>query len=89
MNIKANKKNILVGIIVVIIIGIIGIVCYDRITVNNQYYIGEKNLEIPIFVYHNIVNDSSEINMIIFKQQRIIYNLNVHAALIFYPNAIT
>ena len=61
MNIKANKKNILVGIIVVIIIGIIGIVCYDRITVNNQYYIGEKNLEIPIFVYHNIVNDSSEI----------------------------
>ena len=38
MNIKANKKNILVGIIVVIIIGIIGIVCYDRITVNNQYY---------------------------------------------------
>ena len=42
MNIKANKKNILVGIIVVIIIGIIGIVCYDRITVNNQYYIGEK-----------------------------------------------
>ena len=36
MNIKANKKNILVGIIVVIIIGIIGIVCYDRITVNNQ-----------------------------------------------------
>ena len=60
MNIKANKKNILVGIIVVIIIGIIGIVCYDRITVNNQYYIGEKNLKIPIFVYHNIVNDSSE-----------------------------
>ena len=55
MNIKANKKNILVGIIVVIIIGIIGIVCYDRITVNNQYYIGEKNLEIPIFVYHNIL----------------------------------
>lgn len=48
MNIKVNKKNILVGIIVVIIIGIIGIVCYDRITVNNQYYIGEKNLEIPI-----------------------------------------
>ena len=25
---------------------------------------------------------------IIFKQQRIIYNLNVHAALIFYPNVI-
>ena len=45
MNIKANKKNILVGIIVVIIIGIIGIVCYDRITVNNQYYIGEKILK--------------------------------------------
>lgn len=54
MNIKANKKNILVGIIVVIIIGIIGIVCYDRITVNNQYYIGKKILKF-LFLYITIL----------------------------------
>ena len=54
MNIKVNKKNILVGIIVVIIIGIIGIVCYDRITVNNQYYIGKKILKF-LFLYITIL----------------------------------
>ena len=28
---------------------------------NKKYYIGEKNLKIPIFVYHEIVADSSQV----------------------------
>lgn len=60
---KNNKKlkSALIGIMVVILISITSFIIYDRVTVNNQYYIGEKNLEIPIFVYHNIIDDNSEI----------------------------
>ena len=59
--IKSKIKRIVIGILISILVFCAGFICYDRITINNQYYIGEKNLEIPIFVYHNIVNDSSEI----------------------------
>lgn len=58
-----NKKlrKIIIGITLVIMILIIGIIVCDRITINNQYHISEKNLQIPIFVYHNIVENESEI----------------------------
>lgn len=58
---KHNVKKIVLGIVIAILVLVIGFIAYDRITINNQYYIGEKNLELPIFVYHNIVNDESEI----------------------------
>ena len=58
---KKNIKKIVIGIIIVILVFISSFIVYDRVTINNTYYIGEKKLEIPIFLYHNIVNDSSEI----------------------------
>lgn len=61
----ANKYSILLKIIIsiltiIILLGI-SIYTYDRLTVNNEYLISEKNLEIPIFLYHHIVKDESEI----------------------------
>ena len=60
-----NKKKVIskiaIVILILVILGISGIVIYDRATVNNEYSINDKNLEIPIFVYHNIVSDESEI----------------------------
>ena len=59
---KSNKmKKIAISTISAIIAIILIIIIYDRITINNTYNIGDKNLEIPIFVYHNIVKDESEI----------------------------
>ena len=56
-----NMKKIIIGLIVAIFVLVTSFIIYDRITINNQYYIGEKNLKIPIFVYHDIINDNSEI----------------------------
>ncbi len=61
----ANKYSILLKIIIsiltiIILLGI-SIYTYDRLTVNNEYLISEKNLEIPIFLYHHIVKEKSEI----------------------------
>ena len=39
----------------------LGCIIYDRATVNNQYSIDEKNLKIPIFLYHEIVDDASKV----------------------------
>ncbi len=58
---KFGFKKIIVSIIIFIIVAIMGFAIYELATVNNKYYIGEKNLQIPIFVYHNIVKDESEI----------------------------
>lgn len=61
---KENKKNfkkISLSIIVVILLLIVSFIVYEMATVKNQYYIGEKNLQIPIFVYHNIVENDDEI----------------------------
>lgn len=61
----ANKYSIVLKIIIsiltiIILLGI-SIYTYDRLTVNNEYLISEKNLEIPIFLYHHIVKEESEI----------------------------
>ena len=59
---KNNKILKILIIIFSLIVGIcIGIGIYEITTVNNTYYKNEKNLRIPIFVYHNIVNEKSEI----------------------------
>ena len=61
----ANKYSIVLKIIIsiltiIILLGI-SIYTYDRLTVNNEYLISEKNLKIPIFLYHHIVKEESEV----------------------------
>ena len=51
--------KILLYIIVVLIVFTAGFAIYEINTAKNSYYIGEKNLQIPIFVYHDIVKDKS------------------------------
>lgn len=61
---KSRSKSlikVLTGILIFLVVLTISIFIYDRVTVNNEYGINEKNLDIPIFVYHNIVADDSEI----------------------------
>ena len=59
---NTNKiKKIILIIISIIIIAISSFVIYEIATVHNEYYIGEKNLQIPILVYHDIVDDESQI----------------------------
>lgn len=61
----SNKKVIIKRVVLTIIIMFFGttvcLITYDRATINNKYSISEKSLEIPIFVYHDIVKDDSEI----------------------------
>lgn len=58
---SSKIKKILLVILSIIIIAIAGFVIYEVATINKTYYIGEKNLQIPIFVYHDLVEDESEI----------------------------
>lgn len=61
-NNKNNKiKKIILSILLILIIAIISCICYEFATVRNKYYISQKNLQIPIFVYHNIVTDDSKV----------------------------
>lgn len=54
-------RRILLYILAIIVVAIIAFVIYEVATVNNTYYIGEKNLQIPILVYHDIVADESQV----------------------------
>jgi len=54
-------KIIISSILIIIAIVIIGLFLYEKVTVNKEYSIDEKNLYIPIFVYHDIVTDNSKI----------------------------
>lgn len=65
-NVNKSKTVNLIGriIFVIIVLMIIsGILIYtsDRATINNQYKINEADLKIPIFLYHHIVKQESEI----------------------------
>ena len=61
----SNKKKLLKRITLTALLIFMGtVVCfviYDRATINSEYAIGEKDLQIPIFVYHDIVKDESEV----------------------------
>ena len=48
-------KKIILGIVLAVILAIASFIIYEVATVNNTYYIGQKNLQIPIFVYHDLV----------------------------------
>lgn len=58
---KNIKKKIILTLIILVVAACTSFVIYEIATRNNTYYIGEKNLQIPIFVYHNIVKDETEI----------------------------
>lgn len=57
----SRAKKILLSLLTIFVLAIISFIIYEIATVNNTYYIGEKNLQIPIFVYHDIVEDESKI----------------------------
>lgn len=58
---KSRTKKVLISLLLVIIVAITIFIMYEIATVNNTYYIGEKNLQIPIFVYHDIVENESQV----------------------------
>lgn len=60
-NRKISLKKAILIVLGIIIILIASFVIYEIATRNNTYYIGEKNLQIPIFVYHHLVEDESQI----------------------------
>lgn len=57
----SKTKKIILSVILIIILAISGFTIYEITTVNSTYYIGEKNLQIPILVYHDIVADESKV----------------------------
>lgn len=61
MDKKRIIKRIILTFVVLFIVTVTSVVIYDRATVNNEYSINEKNLQIPIFVYHDIVGSGSEV----------------------------
>lgn len=58
---KSKIKKILLALILTIILAITSFIIYEVSTVDNTYYISEKNLQIPIFVYHDIVENEEQI----------------------------
>lgn len=58
---KSKILKIVIIVLSIIIALITSLIIYDRVTVNNQYGINEANIDIPIFVYHDIVQDESQI----------------------------
>ena len=59
-----NKEAVKVEIkkIIIVAIFLIGIILIlDRVGAEQTYKIAERKISIPIFVYHNIVDDKSEI----------------------------
>lgn len=58
---NGKVKKALLYLLLIIIIAMVGFIIYEIATVNNTYYMGEKNLQIPIFVYHDIVEDESQV----------------------------
>lgn len=57
----STVKKVILSALLILILAIVSFIIYEMATVNNTYYIGEKNLQIPVFVYHDIVEDESQI----------------------------
>ena len=78
MNNKKKKiiKAVVIPIFIVLAI-VLGIFIYDKATVNNKYSVNEKNLKIPIFVYHNIVDDESEIEYEYMQTQKDVFEAQI------------
>lgn len=59
---KMSFKKISLIIILIILVILSSISIYEKLTINKKYYINEKNLQIPVFVYHHIVEDEKMVN---------------------------
>ena len=60
-NKKSRAKKVLLYTLLLIFISIIVVAIVDRTTVYNTYYKNQQNIDIPVFVYHNIVIDKKDI----------------------------
>ena len=60
---KQKFKNVLLTSILLIILVLIFAVFYYFFTSKKSYYIGEKNLSIPIYTYHQIVENADDIEI--------------------------
>lgn len=58
---KNNKSKIIKIILATIISIILCFTIYQIATYNKTYYISQKNIEIPIFLYHDIVENKDQI----------------------------
>jgi len=54
-------KKIFIGIILLLLIFLIAFFIYEHLSSKNKYYINQKNLQIPIYTYHDIVLNKNEI----------------------------
>lgn len=59
--IRNRTVKTILSLLIMFVIALVGFIIYEVATRNNTYYIGEKNLQIPIFVYHDIVEDESQV----------------------------
>ena len=62
MNKKTIIKQVALTAIIMLIGATISVIIYDRATINNEYSIAERNIEIPIFVYHDIVDTEADVS---------------------------
>ena len=58
---KKNKNKIIKIILSAVISMILCFTIYQVATYNKTYYISQKNIEIPIFLYHDIVENKEQI----------------------------
>ena len=65
---NSKTKKVLIAILIAIVVAVVSFVSYEIATVNNTYYISQKNLQIPIFVYHDLVENESEIEFAVQTQ---------------------
>lgn len=56
-----KTKRIILSICLILSTIILTFLICEVVTMRKEYYIGEKNLKIPIFVYHEIVENSSQV----------------------------
>lgn len=61
VNRYSKKQKVLLSLLLIFIISTISFVIYQVVTIDNTYYISERKLQIPIFVYHDIVKDESQV----------------------------
>ena len=58
---KKMLKKALLAVVIFSIAILIEAIIYDRITIDKKFNINDENINIPIFVYHSIVDDESEV----------------------------
>lgn len=58
---KSLKKKIIKIILMFLLLIIVLIITYQIVTWKKEYYICDKNIDIPIFLYHDIVENKEEI----------------------------